>query len=186
MIFGHFRFDLEEVNAYIVGCPETKEAILIDAGEWTDRTESFLKNAGLRLTHVFITHDHYDHSGALADVVNQRQPQVFAGKASVGGVSARQLRHGDTISVGKLTGTVLATPGHTPEGVSLAFPGHVFTGDALFAGSIGGTASPQLARQQIEHIRQNVFALPPTTEIHPGHGPASTVYIESRFNPFFV
>ena len=88
--------------------------------------------------------------------------------------------------MGKLTGRVLATPGHTPEGVSLAFPGHVFTGDALFAGSVGGTASQANYDQQIAAIRTQVFSLPPETEVHPGHGPSSTVAVERRYNPFFV
>ncbi|NLT59553.1 MAG: MBL fold metallo-hydrolase, partial [Candidatus Hydrogenedentes bacterium] len=85
-----------------------------------------------------------------------------------------------------LAGRVLATPGHTPDALSLAFPGMVFTGDALFAGSVGGTASPALARQQLDAIRNHIFSLPADTEIHTGHGPSSTVAIESRYNPFFV
>lgn len=186
MIFRHFRLDIEEVNAYLVGCAETHEALLVDAGEWTTEMEGFLRDRDLRLTQVFVTHDHYDHSGALAEIVRTHHPTVHAGKMKVGGVSAERRGHGEIVRVGSLTGTVLATPGHTPEGVSLAFPGHVFTGDALFAGSVGGTGSPAMYQQQIDHIRRHIFALPPDTEIHPGHGPASTVRIESGKNPFFT
>jgi glyoxylase-like metal-dependent hydrolase (beta-lactamase superfamily II) len=81
---------------------------------------------------------------------------------------------------------VLATPGHTPDSLSLSFPGVVFTGDALFAGSVGGTGSPRNASQQIEAIRKHIFALPDDYEIHPGHGPASTVAVERGCNPFFA
>ncbi|MBI5095306.1 MAG: MBL fold metallo-hydrolase [Candidatus Hydrogenedentes bacterium] len=186
MIFHHFRLDVEEVNAYIVACSEKKEALLVDAGEWMPEMERFLCDGDLRLAHVFITHDHYDHSGALGEIAQKYHPKVYAGKDKVGGVAAQRLGHGDTVRVGTLSGTALATPGHTPEGISLAIPGHVFTGDALFAGSVGGTGSPALYQQQIDHIRRHIFALPPDTEIHPGHGPASTVRIESGFNPFFV
>lgn len=186
MIFGHFRLEVEEVNAYIVGCAETREGLLIDVGEWTPAMERFVGEHGLRLTQVFVTHDHHDHSGALSEVVKRYGPRVLAGKGRVGGESAEVVGQGDTVRVGTLSGTVLATPGHTPEGISLAFPGHVFTGDALFAGSVGGTGSPELFRQQIDGIRKTIFALPVDTEIHSGHGPASTVGIESRYNPFFV
>jgi glyoxylase-like metal-dependent hydrolase (beta-lactamase superfamily II) len=88
--------------------------------------------------------------------------------------------------VGKLTGTVLATQGHTLDSISLAFPGLVFTGDALFSGSIGGTSSPRNAQQEIDHVRRNILSLPDDYEIHPGHGPSSTVAIERNHNPFFV
>jgi len=148
--------------------------------------EQFVTDHGLNLAKVFITHDHHDHSEALGLVVERFHPKVYAGTDVVGGVAAERLAHGNTLRVGTLTGTVLATPGHTPEGVSLAFPGHVFTGDALFAGSVGGTGSPALYEQQLSHIRANIFVLPGDTEIHSGHGPATTVAIERGYNPFFV
>jgi glyoxylase-like metal-dependent hydrolase (beta-lactamase superfamily II) len=80
---------------------------------------------------------------------------------------------------------VLATPGHTPDGVCLAFSGHVFTGDSLFAGSVGG-CSGAAHRRLLDGIRQHLFALPPDTQVHTGHGPSSTIAIESQHNPFFV
>jgi glyoxylase-like metal-dependent hydrolase (beta-lactamase superfamily II) len=88
--------------------------------------------------------------------------------------------------VGQLTGTVFSTPGHTPDSLSLAFPGVIFTGDALFAGSIGGVSSETDRTLEIDSIRKHIFSFPEDYEIHPGHGPASTVGIERRFNPFFM
>ena len=186
MIFWHFRLDVEEANSYIVACPETREALLVDVGEWTPAMEQFLEMQRLRLSQVFITHDHYDHRDGLADVVKRFAPEVHAGKAEILGIAAAKVGHGDTIGIGALCANVLATPGHTPEGLSLAFPGHVFTGDVLFAGSVGGTGSAELFQQQLDHIRRHIFSLPGSTEIHPGHGPASTVEIERQYNPFFL
>ncbi len=111
---------------------------------------------------------------------------AYSGAGHAGGVPTRQVRHGDVINFGRIDAKVVATPGHTPNGLSLIVRNMVFTGDALFAGSVGGTTSSRNARQQVEHIRENIFALPDEFEIHTGHGPSSTVAIERQFNPFFV
>jgi len=183
MIFGHFLTQANESNAFVVACEETKEAMLIDVGALHPQLEDFLNRHGLRLTKVFITHDHYDHTGGLDEVVRRFGPEVYAGKTRAGGCKAHKVAHGQELAVGRLTGTALATPGHTPDGVCIVFPGMVFTGDTLFSGSIGGTSNPS---QEIRHIKEHIFTLPPEYEIHTGHGPSSTVAIESQGNPFFV
>jgi len=186
MIFRHFLLKVNEANAFVVGCEETRQALLVDAGDLDVAIPEFLAEHGLALTKVFITHDHYDHTDGLSAVVERYAPEVFAGKDSVAGVLARRVGDGAEFRVGSIAGRVFATPGHTPDGLSLALPGMVFTGDALFAGSVGGTSSARAAKQQVDHIRKKILSLPPETEIHTGHGPSSTVDIESRFNPFFV
>jgi hydroxyacylglutathione hydrolase len=186
MILRHFLTEANESNAFIVACEETREALMVDAGDFDPAIADFLDEQGLRLTTVFITHDHYDHTGGLAAAAARDGATVLASGGRPGGVPAQAVHHGDAVHVGTLTGNVLATPGHTPDSVSLAFPGHVFTGDALFAGSVGGTASSSAARRQLDHLRENILSLPPDTEIHTGHGPSSTVAIESRYNPFLV
>lgn len=187
MIFRHFLLDVNESNAFVLGCPDTKEALLVDAGMFDHAIPDFLEAHGLKLATVFITHDHYDHSGGLSEMVNRfKGVEVLAGTSHPGGCRGRQVRHGDEVHVGALVGRALATPGHTPDSFSLSVPGLVFTGDALFAGSVGGTATPAHYEQQIEAIRKRIFTLPSETEIHPGHGPSSTVAVESKYNPFFV
>lgn len=186
MIFQHFLLPVNEANAFLLGCEHTHEALLVDAGSFNPPIAEFLEEHDLRLTTVFITHDHYDHTAGLAEALNRYQPEVLAGSSHVAGFSVTRVRHGDDVRVGKLAAKVLAVPGHTPDSITLAFPGMVFTGDALFAGSVGGTGSNALAQEQIDHIRRHIFTLPADTEIHTGHGPSSTVAIESRFNPFFV
>jgi glyoxylase-like metal-dependent hydrolase (beta-lactamase superfamily II) len=187
MIVRHFLLDVNEANAFIIACPETREAMLVDAGAFDPAITRFLEERGLTLKKVFITHDHYDHTGGLSEYLAGNSAELIASIASVDGHKTTQrVRHGDTVRVGNLAGTVLETPGHTPEGVSLAFPGCVFTGDALFAGSVGGTASEADKLLQLDAIRKHIFTLPPETQVHVGHGPSSTVAIESRYNPFFV
>jgi len=186
MIFRHFLLDVNESNAFIVGCEETRDALLVDAGDYDARIPEFLDQANLRLTKIFITHDHYDHTSGLDDFARQYKAEVLSGAGRAGEGRARRVKHGDAVRVGNLVGKVLATPGHTQDSVSLAFPGHVFTGDALFAGSVGGTSSQSAARQLLDAIRSRIFSLPADTEIHTGHGPSSTVAIEREHNPFFV
>ncbi|MDZ4860728.1 MAG: MBL fold metallo-hydrolase [Candidatus Hydrogenedentes bacterium] len=186
MIVKHFLLDLIEVNAHVAACMETREAMLIDAGTFDDRIAAYLSEHGLTLKTVFITHDHYDHVDGLAEYVRRYKPEVLAGTAKIGGCASRVVKEGDTVRVGKHIGRVLSTPGHTPVALCLAFPGHVFTGDALFAGSVGGTSTQENYDRQIAEVRTHILSLPPETVVHCGHGPASTIAVESRYNPFFV
>lgn len=186
VIFKHFLTASNESNAFVLGCEKRSEAILIDAGAFEPAIQAFLDTQKLRLTKVFITHDHYDHTSGLPDVIEHYEVDVLAAHGHCGGCKTTQVRHGDQVRVGELVGRVLDTSGHTPDSVSLYFPGMVFTGDALFSGSVGGTPSRDAAGRQIDLIRKHIFTLPPDTEVHTGHGPSSTVAIESRFNPFFV
>ena len=186
MIFQSFLLDINESNCYLVASETTRDAILVDAGVFDSRIHDYIEENNLNIEGVFITHDHYDHTSGLTDLMRQYRVKVWSASGNAGRTAGRHVAHGHEIAVGELKGTVLATPGHTFDSLSLAFPGVVFTGDALFSGSVGGTSSSDAARHQIEAIRQHIFTLPADYEIHPGHGPASTVAIERQFNPFFA
>ena len=191
MIFQHFLLKVElaigEVNTHIFGCDETKEVMMIDAGKYDPRFAEFVDHNGLNLTTIFITHDHGDHVEGVHECAKRFGAQVIAGTENPGGCPAdRVVAHGDEVRVGHLSGKVVSTPGHTPVGLSLIFPGMIFSGDALFAGAVGGTASPETYQTQIDAIEKHLLTLPDTYEIHSGHGPASTVRIERLHNPFFT
>ena len=186
MILGQFVLQTNESNAFILGCQETREALLIDAGDADPRFRPFLETHGLRLTRAFITHQHWDHVDGLPQMVRDFGVQVFSYHGDAKGCAGVRLGHGDTLRVGKHEGRVVHTPGHTPDGISLIFPEMAFTGDALFAGSVGGTGSEVDGQQQRDAIREHLFTLPDATQLHVGHGPSSTVGIERLFNPFFT
>jgi len=186
MIFRAFLLNVNEANAYVIGCEHEREALLVDAGDFDDRITDFLREHRLRLTAIFLTHNHYDHANGLDDALVYSNAIVYHGGGQSGFRLSRHVGHGDTIRAGHLEGRVLATPGHTPDSLSLVFDGLVFTGDALFAGSVGGTASAHAAVQQIECLRKLVLTLPDDYAVYPGHGPASTIAIERQYNPFFV
>lgn len=189
MIWQAFKFDVGhlEVNCFMLGCYQTKEAALIDVGDWSDSIPAFAEERGLTVKTIFITHDHYDHIQGLPKAVEHFGAQVIAGTADLQGVKADHVvKHGDEVQIGRHTGRVVDTSGHTPVGLSLILPPLVFTGDALFAGSVGGTSNPQDYDRQLDNIRKNLFTLPGHYEVHCGHGPSSTIEIERTYNPFFV
>jgi hydroxyacylglutathione hydrolase len=186
MILGQFVLDTLEANAFILGCPDTREAMLIDAGEHDPRFEAFLEAHELTLTAVFITHTHEDHVGGLPSIVARHNPRVYSFHDTVKGCASHRLAHDNTIRFAKLEGRIAHTPGHLPDVICLVFPGFAFTGDALFAGSVGSTATPENAKQQVDAVRAHLFTLPDETVLHCGHGPSTTVGVERRFNPFFV
>ena len=97
----------------------------------------------------------------------------------------RLLDDGDTIDVGDEVVKVIATPGHSPGGVTFLTSVGIFPGDALFAGSIGRTDLPGGDFDTlIRSIKERILALPDETQVFPGHGPATTVERERMYNPF--
>lgn len=187
MILGHFQLNPIEVNAFIYACPDTREALLVDCGEFDPRLPDFVEQQDLTLTTIFVTHEHWDHVQALPDAAKYFGARVISAIPAPGGVTdALVARPGDTVDVGRMTGRIVDTAGHSPVALALVFPGLVFTGDALFAGSVGGTSNPADYARQIENVRKNLLTLPDDTIVCPGHGPCSTIGVERRFNPFFV
>ena len=185
MMFAHFLINVNESNSFIVGCEETREALLVDMADLDPRIPAFLDRHGLRPTTLFITHDHFDHTGAVEEAMRRYDVRVYSGSGRAGGCRVLRAKQGDIVRFGAIEGRVVETPGHTPDSISLILPGMAFTGDALFSGSVGGTSSARDAERQLDSIRTHLFALPDDTEVHPGHGPSSTIGIERRFNPFF-
>ena len=171
-----------QVNAWLIeGGGET---ILIDAGY--DRSD-LMRELELRLgrmpDRVFITHAHRDHVGALQDLRNAAVPVHAAG---IPGTIA--MNPGDRVCVGPLVVEARDLCGHADPALGFRISGlaqPVFaTGDALFAGSIGGCATPRLYQTAISRLRRELAALPDDTILLPGHGPATTLGEERRHNPF--
>ena len=117
-----------------------------------------------------------------------RQAIGFGMRADQAPEPDRFLADGDTITIGGATLTVLHTPGHSPGGICLysAADGFVLVGDTLFARSIGRTDFPGASHEElINSVRTQLFVLPDDTKVYPGHGPATTIGWEKKYNPFF-
>ncbi|AOQ24410.1 Hydroxyacylglutathione hydrolase GloC [Moorella thermoacetica] len=194
-------------NCYLIGCPETGEGAVIDPGAEGERILAAAREAGLNIKQIINTHGHGDHIGAngaikaatgAAILIHRadahyltdpgRNLSVLLGSREASPPADRLLEEDDTIAIGKtVTLRVIHTPGHTPGGICLHGEGLVFTGDTLFAGSIGRTDFPGGSYSQlISSIKEKLFTLDDALEVYPGHGPASTIGSERVDNPFFT
>jgi glyoxylase-like metal-dependent hydrolase (beta-lactamase superfamily II) len=183
---------------------KTREAIVIDPGDDARKVLAVIREKGLNVQYIVNTHAHFDHVGANGEVKDATGAELLihreddallgntAGQARMFGMTApsspkadRYLRHGDAVTVGAVTLKVLHTPGHSSGGICLAGDGVVFTGDALFAGSIGRTdLMGGDLMTLIGSIKEHLMTLPDDTVVLSGHGPDSTIGVERRENPF--
>jgi len=194
-----------QANCYIVGCEQTKEAVVIDPGAEAKRILGGLQKYDLQLKTIINTHGHFDHVGANkalkdltgAPVLIHRDdaPMLAHLSASAGmwGMRAQDspadqfIKDGDRISFGQITLEVIHTPGHSPGGISLYTPKVLFVGDTLFAGSIGRTDFPGGDYDLlISCVRKRLFVLGDDVKVYPGHGPDTTIGYEKKYNPFFT
>lgn len=204
-IFGHLVVGPLACNCYIVGDPDTKEAIVIDPGGEAEAISELLASNQLTVTQIVATHAHFDHivaaerlrelTGApfrlhASDNVMldwyQESALLFLGTElppppDVDSAAAE----GDTLTAGGAVLHVLHTPGHSPGSIVLVADEAVFTGDTLFAGSVGRTDLPGGDTDAlVRAVREKLFALDDDLPAYPGHGPATTLGEERRFNPF--
>jgi len=182
-------------NCYMLWDQMTKEAALFDAGFDPAPVCALVAENRLRLTHLFITHNHSDHAGGLPAIAERFPTARLHARAELSwGEPGNQ--PGDSITVGHLCITRRATPGHTEDGTTFVVtdwpaasapePGPApvaIVGDALFAGSMGNVHGDAARARRI--IREQILSLPLATLLCPGHGPLTTVAEELAHNPFF-
>jgi glyoxylase-like metal-dependent hydrolase (beta-lactamase superfamily II) len=189
MLLRHFMLNVGplEANAYLMADLETKAGLLVDAGDFDLRIVELADEYDLNMVAILITHLHWDHVDGLAEYAKQwPEARVIAPAPSAAAPGAHIVGHGDRFKAGPLEFEVFKTSGHTPESVSYYCrqAGVCFVGDAIFAGSVGGTADDALFAEEIGHIRAHLLTLPDETELWSGHGPMTTVGIERAANPF--
>ncbi len=206
MILEHLVVGRLSSNCYLVGCAQTHQAIVIDPGDDADRILAAIEEHALTVSHLVLTHFHFDHilaaeevrqgTGAHlaihyleADYLREPPPLFrFYSPAVPHGLRADVLLHdGDTLEIGTMQAHVLHTPGHSPGGISLWIKqeGVAFVGDLLFQRGIGRTdLAGSSARELVRSIQEKLFVLPDETIVYPGHGPATTIGEEKRDNPW--
>jgi hydroxyacylglutathione hydrolase len=193
-----------QVNCYIIFDEKTKEAIVIDPGDDARDILHLVNGKSLKVKYIVNTHAHFDHVGAnkLLKEATGAELLIHEGDSALLGATTNQARmfgmtatsspkadrfvkHGDVITAGDVSLTVLHTPGHSAGGISLVGDGVVFTGDALFAGSVGRTdLMGGDLMTLITAIKEHLMTLPDDTIVLSGHGPQSTIGEERADNPF--
>lgn len=194
------------VNCFLLVCPETKEALIIDPGEGAAEIIKVIEREQWQLRYIVNTHGHYDHIGANGQLKEQtgakimihaadaemltderRNLSFFSGSQMLQGPAADQLlADGDLIKVGKtICLQVIHTPGHSLGSIALYQEGHLFAGDTLFATGIGRTDLPGGSTEAImDSIFNRLIILPEETKVYPGHGSLSTIGEIKIDNPY--
>lgn len=191
-------------NCYIVADEESKEAIVIDPGGDADVILEIIEDKGLSVKYVILTHGHSDHIGGVKDIKDatdviiaihekdcemltspQKNLSLYVGLGFTQPTADIKLKGDEKLKIGELPVEILHTPGHTPGGICIKIKDIVFTGDTLFAGSVGRTDFPGGSYEElINSIESKLLPLGDHIKIYPGHGEASTLGREKLTNPF--
>ena len=194
-------------NCFILGDEQTKKAFVIDPGGEADKILRQIESLGLEIVAIVNTHAHVDHIGAIREVRDATGAQIMMHRSELPllqsasrmgrlfGIHVEQppdpdrfLEEDDEVSLGNgLYLKVVETPGHSPGGIALVTSDGTlcFAGHTLFAGSIGRTDLPGGDYHTlISSIKTKLLPLGDDVKVLPGHGPATTLGTERRYNPF--
>jgi glyoxylase-like metal-dependent hydrolase (beta-lactamase superfamily II) len=194
-----------QTNCYVVraerGAPE---AAVVDPGGDAADLRLELARAGARCAAILVTHGHFDHLGGVADLAEGTGAPVYmpegererlerysefapAGVPGRGYTPEHLLEGGETVTVAGIEFECVAIPGHSPAHVAFHADGELFSGDLLFAGSVGRVDLPGGDWDTLlESVCTLADRFPPETVVHPGHGPETTLGAELERNPFLA
>ena len=192
-----------ENNMYLVYDEDTKKAVLIDATAPVPELLDTVKNLGLDVEYILLTHGHFDHILGLtelkkalvaeavichddliiSDNINEFT-RFFGGmEESVPPVYEKFIKDGDVITVGNMQIKVIHTPGHTQGGVCYLLNDNLFSGDTLFMGSVGRTDLFGGNFDKLsDSVKNKLFKLDDNIKVYPGHGPKTTIGYEKKHN----
>ena len=197
------------VFAYLVGDPQSGEALVIDPAAETEGIIAVAEKNNLKIKYIVNTHGHLDHTSGNSDmkkltgakiIIHEYDAEELTStptamlamfRAKPSPAADITVKEGDHIKVGDISLKVIHTPGHTKGGMSLYMDGIVFTGDTLFVEAVGRTDLPGGSWPVMySSIKEKLFMLPEETKELPGHNygrmPTSTIGHEKKYNPFLM
>lgn len=188
----HHPQDPHPSNGYVFFLDGGKRAALVDPAGIPANLLRILRDGQYHLEYILVTHKHRDHCDATEDVAAQfPRAKIVMHAADVAAIgrladTALRVKDGEELEFGDVRIRMLHTPGHTDGSSSYLFKSTIFTGDTLFAGSVGGAYGDASTYGDIlNSVRSKIFTLPDDTVVMPGHGPPSKVSWEKAHNPFF-
>ena len=192
-------------NCYVVRADvSAPEAVVIDPSGDVTELRLELAQSGARCAGILVTHGHWDHLVGVAELAEAAAAPVYMaegerellespGRFTPPTISLRPytpdvlLAGGEVVEIAGIAFDVISVPGHSPAHLAYHADGCLFSGDVLFAGSVGRTDLPGADWDTlVASIRSLVEGLPPDTVVYPGHGPATTLGDELARNPFLV
>jgi hydroxyacylglutathione hydrolase len=193
-----------ESNCFIIADENTKEVLVIDPGDESDRILDLINENDYNVKYIVCTHAHFDHVGAVPDlkketgakiVIHRDEIEIYKNTreqaALLWGYELDPLpepdmivSEGDKLVIGKLRFEILHTPGHSPGGICLYGEGILITGDTLFAGSVGRTDFYGGNMEKLKSSFKRLMSLSDEVRVLPGHGPESTIGKEKTDNFF--
>lgn len=181
-------------NGYVFFLAKGRRAALVDPAGIPQNLLRIVRDGDYHLQYILITHKHADHCDATSDVAKAfPNAQIVMHKLDVhaiGSLAAKALplRDGETLPFGDgPTIRMLHTPGHTDGSSCYVFADTLFSGDTLFAASVGGAYGDSSTYADIlNSVRSKLFTLPDDIVVMPGHGPPTTIALEKQHNPFFL
>lgn len=185
-----------ETNCYVVVNEESLDCVVIDPGDESNTILDYIESNRLKCRAIMLTHGHYDHVGAVKEVMEDTGCELYINPRDEGyapGLSGMKFKmpeggkyydDGDVISAAGFTFKIIATPGHTPGSVCIICEDALFTGDTLFRGSCGRTDLPGGSmRAELESLKK-LCLLPGDYEVYPGHMDCTSLERERRFNHY--
>lgn len=192
-------------NCYLYACMESKKAVIIDPGADGKKIHCWVSEKGLTIEYILLTHGHVDHIGAVDELRRllgtvsvgihaddaemltdgKKNLSCYLGAEVVLQSADFLLQDGQEIAIGNEKLKVISTPGHSPGGVCYLTNEGLFSGDTLFAGSIGRTDFPGGSMERLlAGVKEKLLILPEETLVFPGHGEETSIGVEKRENPY--
>lgn len=192
-----------DANNYLLIDEDSREAVLIDCSAARPELIQEIKNMGIKLKYILLTHGHFDHILGVDKFNEEFGVDAYVSEDDIMQVKAtpqmiqmftgltvdvvkninKYVKDGDEFAIGNTKIKAISTPGHTEGGMCYFVDNNLFSGDTLFQRSVGRTDFPGGSFEKLsKSIKEKLFLLPDEIEVYPGHGPKTSIGFEKKYN----